>query len=48
LTNLDALAGEDLIERAGELGVTVADEEAERGDLVTEIHDDVPGLLCCP
>jgi hypothetical protein len=46
--NLDALAGEDLVEGAGELGVAVADEEAERGDLATEIYDVVAGLLCCP
>jgi hypothetical protein len=45
---LHALAGEDLVEDAGELGITVADQEPERGDPVAEIHEQVPGLLGGP
>jgi hypothetical protein len=36
-----ALAGEDIIERSGELGAPVADEEPERADPVCEVHDQV-------
>ena len=45
---LHALTGEDLVEGAGELGVAAADEEAELGDLATEVHDEVAGLLSGP
>jgi hypothetical protein len=48
LDHFHGLVGEDLVERPSELGVTVADEEAELGDLATEIYDEVAGLLCCP
>jgi hypothetical protein len=40
-----ALTGEDLVKRDGELAVTVVDEEAERGALVTEVQDKV--AACC-
>ncbi len=43
-----ALAGEGLIERAGELGVVVPDEEPERADPAGEVHDQVAGLLGRP
>jgi hypothetical protein len=43
-----ALAGEDLVERAGELGVTVPDEEAEGDSPVAEVHEQVAGLLGGP
>ena len=45
---LHALAGEDLVEDAGELGVTVADQEPERGDRVAEVHEQATGLLGGP
>jgi hypothetical protein len=41
---LHALAGEDLAGRAGELGVTVPDEEAEGAGPVTEVNEAAPGL----
>jgi len=43
-----ALAGEDLVERAGELGVTVPDEEAEGAGPVAEVPEQVAGLLGGP
>jgi len=43
-----ALAGEDGIERTGELGVAVPDEEPELADPVREVHDQVAGLLGNP
>jgi hypothetical protein len=46
--HLHTLTGEDLVERGSELGVTVADEEAERCDLVTEVMMGLRGLLRCP
>jgi hypothetical protein len=46
--NLDALAGEDRVEGAGEFGVAVPDQEAEGADPVAEIHDQVAGLLGGP
>jgi hypothetical protein len=39
LHDLHALAGEDIVEHAGELGVTVPDEEAEGADPVCEVHE---------
>jgi hypothetical protein len=43
-----ALAGEYLVEGAGELGVTIPDEEAECLGPVAEVHDKVAGLLSGP
>src|SRR5881396_3525836 len=43
-----ALVGEDLVESAGELGITVPDEEAEHADPVPCLHDQVAGLLGGP
>ena len=43
-----ALAGEDLVEDGRELGVTVPDEEAEGTVAVSEIHDQIAGLLSGP
>ena len=43
-----AFAVEHLIEGVGELGVSVADEEAERVDPVAEIHGEVAGGLGNP
>ena len=43
-----ALGGEDSIERASELGITVLDEEPELADPVREVHDHVAGLLGGP
>jgi hypothetical protein len=37
-----------VIERAGELGVAVPDEEAEGADPVSEVHEQVTGLLRGP
>src|SRR6266704_2703341 len=44
LHDLHSLAGEDIVEHAGELGVTVPDEEAEGADPVCEVHEQVAGL----
>src|ERR1019366_8201240 len=44
----DALGGEDLVEGAGEPGVAVPDEEAERAGPVAEVHEQVAGLLGGP
>ena len=43
-----ALAGEDCVESAGELAVTVPDQEAEAAGPGAEIHDQVAGLLGGP
>jgi hypothetical protein len=43
-----ALAGEDSIERASELSVTVPDEEPERADPVREVRNQVASLLRDP
>jgi len=45
---LQALAGEDPVECAGELGVAVPDQEAEGADPVAEVHEQVTGLLSGP
>ena len=45
LDHLDACAGEDGVERGGEFGVAVADEESEGGGAVVEVHQEVPGVL---
>src|SRR3981081_4561196 len=46
--DLYALAGEDRVERAGELRVPVADHEPELRRTVAEVHDQVAGLLSDP
>ena len=38
----------DSIERSGELGVSVADQEVERGGMVAEVDDEIAGLLGDP
>jgi len=43
-----ALAGEDRVEGAGELGVAVPDQEPERAGPVTEVHEQVASLLGGP
>lgn len=43
-----ALAGEDVIERGGELGVAVPDEEPELADPAEEVLDQVADLLSSP
>ena len=43
-----ALAGEDRVERAGELGVPVADEELQRADSLAQVHHQVARLLGHP
>ena len=48
LHGVDPDAGEDGVERGGELAGAVADEEPERGGTVVEIHQQVPGLLGGP
>ena len=42
------LAGEDLLERGGELGVTVPYEEAEGAGPVAGLHEQIAGLLRGP
>jgi pimeloyl-ACP methyl ester carboxylesterase len=46
--HLDALGGEHRIERRGELGVAVTDQEPERARPVVEVNDQVTGLLGGP
>ena len=41
LDHLDASGGEHRIEGGGELGVPVTDQEAERGDSLTQVHQEV-------
>ena len=41
LDDLYVLAGEDRVERAGELRVPVADQEPELRRTITEIHDQI-------
>jgi hypothetical protein len=40
-----ALAGEDVIECAGELSIAVSDEEPEGADPIGDVHDKVADLL---
>jgi hypothetical protein len=40
--------GKNGIEAVGELGGPVADQEAERGDLITQVHQEVAGSLGGP
>lgn len=46
--DLDALAGEDRVEHAGELGVPVADQEFKLRCMVAEVGEQVVGLLGDP
>ena len=48
LDDLDARAGEDRVEHAGELGVPVADQEFELRSMIAEVHDQIPCLLADP
>ena len=48
LHGLDAGAGENGVERGGELAGAVADEEPEDGSAVVEVHQQVAGLLGGP
>jgi hypothetical protein len=48
LDHIDAFGGEDGIEGGGELGVAVADQEAERGDPLPQVHQQVAGGLAGP
>ena len=45
LDHVDALGAEDGVEGVGELGVPVADEEAERGGPVAQVREQVAGGL---
>jgi hypothetical protein len=44
----DAFGAEDGVERGGELGVPIADQEAEGADLITEVHQQGAGNLGGP
>jgi hypothetical protein len=48
LDHIEAFGGEDGIEGGGELGVPVADQEAERADPLTQIHHQITGGLGSP
>ena len=48
LDDLDALGGEDGVERGGEQSVPVADEVAQRLDPLTQVEEQVAGLLGHP
>jgi hypothetical protein len=48
LHGLDAGAGENGVERGGELAVAVADQEPEGGDTVVEVHQQIASLLGRP
>ena len=48
LDDVDARRGEEGVEGVGELGVPVADQEAERADLLTQVHQQVTGSLNGP
>ena len=41
----DIAGGEHRVERGGELGVAVAEEELDAAPDVVEVHEKVPGLL---
>src|SRR5690349_24195080 len=43
-----ASTGEDGVERGGELGIAVPDEEPERADPVADVHEQIPRLLRGP
>jgi hypothetical protein len=48
LHGVDPDAGEDGVERGGELACSVADEELERGDTIVEVHQQIAGVLGGP
>jgi hypothetical protein len=48
LDGVDARAGQDGVERCGELTGAVAEEEPERGGALAEVHQEVAGLLGRP
>ena len=48
LHGIDTGAGEDSVERGGELASAVADEEPEGGGTLVEVHQQVAGLLGGP
>jgi hypothetical protein len=48
LDGVDARAGQDGVERRGELAGPVADEAPEGAAMVVEVHQQVPGLLGGP
>ena len=48
LDHLDIIGGENGIEGGGELGVPVTEQEAERTDPLTEVHQQVAGCLGGP
>lgn len=46
--HIDAFGGESRIEGGGEFGVPVADQEAEQGDSLTQVHQEITGGLSGP
>ena len=48
LHGLDTGAGQDCVERLGELPGPVADQEPEAGGAITQIHQEVADLLYSP
>jgi hypothetical protein len=48
LDHLDACIGQDRVKRCRELSGAIADEEPDPGGAVTEVHDEVAGLLGGP
>lgn len=48
LHNVDAFGGEDGVEGSGELGVPIADQEAEGADLIAQVHQQIAGGLGGP
>lgn len=48
LDYVEPFGGKDGIEAVGELGVPVADQEAERGDLIAQVHQEIAGSLGGP
>jgi hypothetical protein len=48
LDHINAFGDKNGIEGGGELGVPVADQEAERGDLIAQVHQEVAGGLGGP
>jgi len=46
--NPDAVCGEDCIERRGEPGVPIPEQERDRGGVVGEVHQQVAGGLGGP
>jgi hypothetical protein len=46
--DLDTSRAPDIVERPGELGVPVADQEPEHGGTVTQVQEEIAGLLGHP